>query len=97
MGDAECDTLDMKTAEILDPGLVAAVRTEEMRHVAWACLETRDEECRVEGGKQGNASGSSDSLPLGRPRLEAEGRVCKGRLPPLEAKKVLLSTAASNP
>ena len=30
---AECDTLDSKTGEILDPGLVAVARSEEMRYM----------------------------------------------------------------
>ena len=32
MGEAECDTLDTKTGEILGPGLVAVARSEEMRY-----------------------------------------------------------------
>ena len=33
MENAECDTLDTKTGEILDPGLVAVARSEEMRYM----------------------------------------------------------------
>ena len=53
MGEAECDTLDTKTGEILDPGLVAAARSEEMRYMDDMGMfeDACDEECYAKTGK----------------------------------------------
>ena len=53
MGYAECDTLDTKTGEILDPGLVAVARSEEMRYMDDTGMfeDARDEECYAKTGK----------------------------------------------
>ena len=115
MENAECDTLDTRTGEILDPGLVAVARSEEMRYMDDMGMfdDACDEECYSKTGRppvdkkwvdvneQGNASGSSDSLPLGRPRRKTKGEPARGDLfaavHPLEAEKILLSIAASHP
>ena len=114
MGEAECDTLDTKTGEILDPGLVAAARSEEMRYMNDIGMfeDACDEECYAKTGKPPvdtkwvDVNKRTLQEPVIRCRLVARDFKPKGEsaredvfaaMPPLEAKKVLLSIAASHP
>ena len=110
MGEAECDTLDTKTGEILDPGLVAVARSEEMRYMDDIAIfeDACDEECNAKTGKPPvdtkwvDVNKGTLHEPVIRCRLVArdfkpKGESARGDLfaamPPLEAKKVLLSIA----
>ena len=114
MENAECDTLDTRTGEILDPGLVAVAKSEEMRYMDGMGMfdDACDEECFSKTGRppvdtkwvdvnKGTLQDSVIRCRLVARDFKPKGEPARGDLfatvPSPEAKKMLLSIAASHP